>query len=54
MNIPPSEARAFSYRDYQAILWHWNDSHDLEDDHPDPALTMKLIDEINADPRLVN
>lgn len=53
MNIPPSEARHLSYYDSQAILWHWNDMHDVGDgDAPDPELTMKLIDKINADPRL--
>lgn len=53
MNIPPSEAKQLSLYEYEAILWNWNDAqggHD--DDAPDPELTMKLIDRINADERM--
>lgn len=54
MNVPPSEARALSYYDYQALLWNWNDAHKVGDegDLPDAETTMALLDKINADPRL--
>lgn len=53
MNIPPSEARALSYHEYQAILWNWNDAHAIGDvEPPDPEITKARLDRINADPRL--
>jgi hypothetical protein len=54
MNIPPSEADKLSLYRYQALLHHWNDAHDTsgEGDRPDPDVTQKLLDRINADPRL--
>lgn len=52
MNIPPSEAKALSMWEYEALLFHWNDAHSTDVQPPDPALTMKLIDRINMDPKL--
>lgn len=53
MNIPPGEAKALSLYDYEAILWNWNDAMNRDElDAPDPEVTMKLIDRINADPRM--
>jgi hypothetical protein len=54
MNIPPSEAKLLSLHDYESILWHWNDAQQSGDDPDalDAEATMKLIDAINADPRL--
>ncbi|MGJ0508934.1 MAG: hypothetical protein ACR652_17760 [Methylocystis sp.] len=52
--MPPSEAKALSMWEYEALLWNWNDAHDLDADAsaPDPEVTQALLDKINADPRL--
>lgn len=53
MNVPPSELNGLSLHDYEAMLWHWNDAHSTDDvGSPDPEITMRLIDRINADPRM--
>lgn len=39
--------------EYEALLQHWNKAHGSDDvEAPDHARTQKLIDRINADPRL--
>lgn len=54
MHIPPGDAKALSLWEYEALLHHWNKAHNGGDDveAPDHAMTQKLIDRINADPRL--
>lgn len=54
MNIPPSEAKALPLEEYEMLLFHWNDAHGGGDDvaPPDHDKTQKLIDRINADPKL--
>lgn len=53
MNIPPSDAKAMSLWEYEALLHHWNSAHKTDDvQAPDHESTQKLIDRINADPRL--
>jgi hypothetical protein len=54
MNIPPSEAKALSLWEYQALLWQWNEAHnyDADGEAPDAERTQELLDRINADPRL--
>jgi hypothetical protein len=53
MNIPPSEAKALSLWEDEALLWNWNEAHNVEGDGPpDPETTQALLDKINADPRL--
>jgi hypothetical protein len=53
MNVPPGEAKALSIWEYEALIWNWNDAEGGNDvEPPDPALTMKLIDRINANPDL--
>lgn len=54
MNIPPSDARELSLWEYEALLWHWNDAHDIEVEAPDPEIAIPLLERINADPRLIN
>lgn len=45
MNIPPSEAKALSLWEYQALLHHWNDDGDVE--APDHEHTQKMVDKLN-------
>jgi hypothetical protein len=53
MNIPPSEAKQLDLREYQMLLYHWQDMHDaLEVEPPDHELTQRLIARINNDPKL--
>jgi hypothetical protein len=54
MNIGPTEARALSLWEYEALLHHWNEAHSAGDDvkAPDHDKTQKLIDMINLDPKL--
>ena len=54
MNIPPSEAKALALWEYEALLHHWNKTHGGGDEvqAPDHERTQKLMDKINADPRL--
>jgi hypothetical protein len=54
MNIPPSEAKALSLWEYEALLHNWNKAHDTGDDiaPPDPEMTQRIIDRINALPNL--
>ena len=55
MGAPPSEAKALSLWEYEALIFHWNDAHSTGEDHDPPAnrdLMEKLIDRINADPPL--
>lgn len=53
MHMPPSEAKALSLWEYEAMLWNWNKAHNGSDvEAPDPDKTQKLIDKINLDPKL--
>ncbi len=54
MHLPPSEAKALSMWEYEAMLHGWNEAHRSGDDveAPDPDKTQKLIDRINLDPKL--
>jgi len=31
MGIPPSEAKALTWWEYQAMLWNWNDRHSTDE-----------------------
>lgn len=51
MNVSDADARAMSLHDYQMRLWHWNKANgDGDDEIVDPALTAKIIDQLNAHP----
>jgi hypothetical protein len=53
MNIPPTEADHMSLYRYESLVWNWNDAHEVDDlGAPDPELTQKLIDRINANPQM--
>jgi hypothetical protein len=56
MNIPPSEARAFSLEEYEARLFHWNKAHDTgtNDDAPDGEEAMRVLAAANSDERLIH
>jgi hypothetical protein len=36
MNVPPSEARALTLHDYQALLHGWQAAHATGDETPEP------------------
>jgi hypothetical protein len=53
MNIPPSEAKQLDLREYQMLLYHWNEMHDVDEvDAPDPDKAQRHIARINNDPSL--
>lgn len=55
MNIPPSEAKALSLWEYEAILDGWNAAHSGGDvQPPDPEVAMAILERANLDPRLVH
>lgn len=51
-----NQAATMTLYEYEERLWHWNEAHASEEDKgidlPDVAVTMRLIDMANADPRL--
>lgn len=55
MNIPPSEAKALSLWEYEAILHHWNQAQGGEEDIEivDPAITQQMIDRLKANPAML-
>lgn len=57
MNIPPSEAKALSIYEYEALLWQWNDARagDEADAPPivDHAITQRLMDNLASRPDLL-
>jgi hypothetical protein len=56
MGISRADAMQMPLYEYEARLYHWNESHDTSRDveAPDPAIAMPLLDRINADPRLTH
>jgi len=55
MNIPPSELDRMDLWTYEALLHQWNEAHSTDGiEAPDAERAQKLIDRINADPRLTN
>jgi hypothetical protein len=55
MNVPPSEAKALSLWEYEAILHHHNEAHGGGDvEPPVPEVAMAILERANSDPRLVN
>lgn len=56
MNVPPAEAMRLSLYRYEAMLFHWNDSHDTrsEVEAPDAETAMLILDKINATPELTH
>lgn len=54
MNIPPSDTRALSLWEYEALLHNWNKAHDTDGgvEAPDPEKTQRLIDRVNSLPAL--
>lgn len=55
MNIPPSEAKALSLWEYDALMAGWNAAHSEGDDAPivDHATTQRLIDDLRSRPELL-
>lgn len=54
MGIPPSEAKALSLWEYEAILHHWNEAHGTgEIEIVDPEITQRHIDRLLAHPELL-
>lgn len=55
MNIPPSEAKALSLWEYEALLHHWNEAHGSGDDVEivDPEITQRLIDRLRDNPEML-
>jgi hypothetical protein len=56
MNMPPSEADMLDLPTYEMMLAHWNEAHSSSDevDAPDGEEAMRVLDMINANPRLVH
>lgn len=54
MNIPRDVAEQLSLYEYEETLWHWNEAHRSPDEvePPEAEKTQRLLDRINADPRL--
>lgn len=50
MNIPPSDTRALSLWEYEALLHNWNKAHNVDGDvtPPDPEKTQRMVDRVNA------
>lgn len=38
MGIPPSEAKAMSLLEYQALMYRWNEAHAAESDIEPPSI----------------
>lgn len=55
MGVSDADARAMSLHDYEMRLWHWNEIHgsDRDGEITDPAITQKIIDELNSRPDLM-
>jgi hypothetical protein len=55
MSIPSEQADKLSLWKYEALLWNWNEAHDIGDvEPPDPDVVLPLLERINADPRLTH
>jgi hypothetical protein len=56
MNVPPSEARALSLWEYEALLHGWNEAHSSsgDPDGPDPDQVIAILDAANSHPALVH
>jgi len=53
MGLGKADVENMSLWEYEARLYHWNDAHGSDDIRaPDPEHSQRLIDRINADPRL--
>lgn len=43
MGIAPSEAKRLSWWEYQAILWNWNDRHEIDKEEPPEPPTPESV-----------
>jgi hypothetical protein len=55
MNVPPSEAKALSLWEYEALLHNWNEAHNPDGsvEAPDHERTQRMIEKLNANPALL-
>jgi len=43
MHVSPSEAKALTWWEYQALLWNWNDRHTPEEEKPVEAPSQDYV-----------
>ncbi len=55
MGVPPDAAQDMDLWEYEALLYHWNESHgggEPEMKLPDPERAQALLDRANSSPHL--